>query len=145
MCQNLQGEGFWADSGKIRLVIKRSQTGTWEKWLLVPHSGGSVYRASEKSLAKAKLSLCTYAADFSKDVYGLESLEPISLVWHPIGPGGRFVLLRVDGKTTIEECNSGGEEDCARAHHGTLLSAHDSKADADAHCRVLTVAPPRAR
>jgi hypothetical protein len=137
----LEGEGFWADREKVRLVIKRNHTGVWEKWLLVPSSGGSVYRASEKSLLKAKEHLCAYAADFLKDVYGLESLEPISLAWHPIGPGGRFVLLLVDGDLCIEECNSGGEADCARSHHGTLLSAHDSKAEADDHCRLLMLGP----
>jgi hypothetical protein len=83
--QLLKGEGFWADREKVRLVIKKNHTGGWEKWLLVPSSGGSVYRASERFLLKAKEHLSTYAADFLKDVYGLESLEPVSLVWHPIG------------------------------------------------------------
>jgi hypothetical protein len=92
--QDLKGEGFWADREQVRLVIRRNHSGVWEKWLLVPASGGSVYRASEKSLSKAKEHLCSYATDFLKDVYGLESLEPISLVWHRIGPGGRFVVTR---------------------------------------------------
>ena len=87
MRQDLEGEGFWADREKIRLVVKRSRTGVWDKWLLVPSSGGSVYRASEKSLAEAKEHLCAYAADFLKDVYSLESLEPTTLIWHPIDPG----------------------------------------------------------
>jgi hypothetical protein len=87
MRQDLDGEGFWADRAKIRLVVKRNSTGMWDKWLIVPSSGGSVYRASEKSLLRAKEHLCLYAADFLKDVYGLESLEPTSIVWHPIVPG----------------------------------------------------------
>ena len=39
MSQDLEGEGFWADCEKIRLVVKRSHTGMWEKWLLVPLFG----------------------------------------------------------------------------------------------------------
>jgi len=130
--QDSEGEGYWADRDRVRLVVRKGQGGRWDRWLLVPSSGGSVYRAREASLWKAKGSLGVYATDFLKDVYGVEPAESVSLVWHPIGAGGRFVLFQAGGELLIEECNPGDEGGCVRAHNGTLVSAHGSRADAEA-------------
>jgi len=85
MTFDTEGEGFWADRDKIRLVVKRRPDGSWAKWLLVPSSGGSLYRAAEGSLPQAKQSLAEYAAEFLKGIYALEALDIEPLTWHPIG------------------------------------------------------------
>jgi|ERR1035438_6244853 hypothetical protein len=133
----LEGEGFWADYATIRLLIKRDHTGKWESWLLVRSSGGSVYRGRETSLLRAKGDLCIYAEDFLLNTQSLQ-FERAALLWHPIGPGGRFVLFSVAGEVFLEECNPGGEGDCVRDHNGILLSTHDSKADADSFRKSMS-------
>jgi hypothetical protein len=141
MWQDEEGEGYWADLEKVRLVVKADPMGLWEKWLLVPSSGGAVYRACEKSLLRAKEDLRAFATEFVKDVYNIEFVESVSLVWHPIGPGGRFVLLLVDSKVLVEECNPEGEVNCALAHNGALISIHDNRVGADARARLAEFHP----